>query len=107
MTDIRIAIAPAGAVPHPSRFTHTDTDGDRLLISTALLDDGTPGLYFRTDPNGSGLPLTDLDRLLAQLQVIAAASRDEAAEARTEENPEAACLRAMADEDIASHPDRI
>ncbi|MFE2323615.1 hypothetical protein ACFXD5_06775 [Streptomyces sp. NPDC059385] len=81
MTDIRIAIArPAGVTPHPSRFTHTDEDGDRLLISTALLSDGTPGIYFRTDPNGSGLPLTELDRLIAQLQVIAAASRAEAEE---------------------------
>ncbi|MCX5176756.1 hypothetical protein [Streptomyces virginiae] len=74
-------LAPAGAIPHPSRFTHTDADGDRLLISTALFDDGTPGLYFRTDPNGSGLPLTDLDALIAQLQVIAKASRAEADEA--------------------------
>jgi hypothetical protein len=83
MPDIRIGLipAPAGAVPHPSRFTHTDVDGDRLLISTALFDDGTPGLYFRTDPNGSSLPLTDLDALLAQLQVIAEASQAEADEA--------------------------
>ncbi|MFD4934461.1 hypothetical protein [Streptomyces virginiae] len=80
--EIRLAFArPAGAIPHPSRFTHTDEDGDRLLISTALLTDGTPGLYFRTDPNGSGLPLTEMDALIAQLQVIAAASRDEAAAA--------------------------
>ncbi|MFJ8163843.1 hypothetical protein ACIRBY_23350 [Streptomyces sp. NPDC096136] len=105
--EIRIALTPTGAVPHPSRFTHTDIDGDRLLISTALFDDGTPGIYFRTDPNGSGLPLTELERLLAQLQVIAAASREEAAGVQANEDPEAACLRAMADEDIASHPDRI
>ncbi|MEW1638612.1 hypothetical protein AB0469_31710 [Streptomyces sp. NPDC093801] len=107
MPDIHIALTPTGVIPHPSRFTHTDPDGDRLLISTAVFDDGTPGIYFRTDPNGSGLPLTDLERLLAQLQVIAAASREEAAEAQPEEELEAACLRAMADEDIASHPDRI
>jgi hypothetical protein len=83
MPDIRIGLipAPVGAIPHPSRFTHTDEDGDRLLISTALLNDGTPGIYFRTDPNGSGLPLTGLDTLIAQLQVIADASRDEAAAA--------------------------
>lgn len=81
-TNIRIAIAPAGAIPHPSRFTHTDVDGDRLLISTALFDDDTPGLYFRTDPNGSSVPLTGLDALIAQLQVIANASRDEAEAAK-------------------------
>ncbi|MFF4369667.1 hypothetical protein [Streptomyces sp. NPDC001594] len=106
-TDIRLAPTPAGAIPHPSRFTHTDPDGDRLLISTAVFDDGTPALYFRTDPNWSSLPLTDLGRLLAHLQVIAAASREEAAGVQAEEDPEAACLRAMADEDIASHPDRV
>ncbi|GAA3374676.1 hypothetical protein [Streptomyces racemochromogenes] len=77
-TDIRIVMIRTGAVPHPSRFTHTDVDGDRLLISTALFDDGTPGLYFRTDPNGSSLPLTDLDTLIARLRVIAEASREEA-----------------------------
>jgi hypothetical protein len=69
---------PAGAVPHPSRYSHTDVDGDRLLISTALFDDGAPGLYFRTDPNGSSVPLTELPALIAQLQVIADASITEA-----------------------------
>jgi hypothetical protein len=73
---------PAGAVPHPSKYSHTDVDGDRLLISTALFDDGTPGLYFRTDPNGSSVPLTDLPALIAQLQVIADASTAEAEEQR-------------------------
>ncbi|MFG2826052.1 hypothetical protein ACGFWI_00990 [Streptomyces sp. NPDC048434] len=77
-TEIVTILQPAGAVPHPSRYTHTDVDGDRLLISTALFDDGTPGIYFRTDPNGSSVPLTDLPGLIAQLQVIADASRDEA-----------------------------
>lgn len=70
---------PAGAVPHDSAFKHTDIDGDRLLISTAVFDDGTPGLYFRTDPNGSSLPLADLPALIAQLQVIADAATAEAA----------------------------
>ena len=80
-TEIITILAPAGAIPHPSRFTHTDPDGDRLLISTALLDDGTPGIYFRTDPNGSGLPLSELPALLAQLPLIAEASQLEADEA--------------------------
>jgi hypothetical protein len=73
---------PAGAVPHPSRYSHTDVDGDRLLISTALFEDGTPGLYFRTDANGSSVPLTELPALIAQLQVIADASTAEAEEQR-------------------------
>lgn len=85
-TEIVTILAPTGAIPHPSRFMHTDVDGDRLLISTALFEDGTPGLYFRTDSNGSSVPLTDLDALIAQLQVIADASRDEA-EAATRPTP--------------------
>ncbi|MEU3603751.1 hypothetical protein ABZ714_34350 [Streptomyces sp. NPDC006798] len=80
MTSTHIVIhAPAGAEPHSSAYRHTDVDGDRLLISTAVFDDGTPGIYFRTDPNGSSVPLTDLAALVAQLQVIADASRAEAA----------------------------
>ncbi|MGW9238023.1 hypothetical protein ACWGRL_04695 [[Kitasatospora] papulosa] len=69
---------PAGAIPHDSAYKHTDIDGDRLLISTAKFDDGTPGLYFRTDPNGSSVPLAELPALIAQLQVIADAARAEA-----------------------------
>ncbi|MFI5831032.1 hypothetical protein ACIA6C_27925 [Streptomyces sp. NPDC051578] len=80
-TEIITILPPAGAAPHPSRYSHTDMDGDRLLISTALFDDGTPGIYFRTDPNGSGVPLADLPALIAQLQVIADASQVEAQEA--------------------------
>ncbi|MFD5900975.1 hypothetical protein ACFWHG_05685 [Streptomyces microflavus] len=80
-TEIITILAPSpGAVPHPSRYAHSDIDGDRLLISTALFPDGTPGLYFRTDPNGSSVPLTDLPALIAQLQVIADASTAEAEE---------------------------
>ena len=80
-TVISVILAPAGATPHESAYKHTDEDGDRLLISTALFDDGTPGIYFRTDPNGSGVPLTELPALIAQLQVIAEASKAEAQEA--------------------------
>lgn len=72
---------PSGAVPHESAYKHTDVDGDRLLISTALFDDGTPGIYFRTDPNGSSIPLTELPALITQLQVIAEAAQTEAQEA--------------------------
>ena len=72
---------PSGVVPHESAYKHTDVDGDRLLISTALFDDGTPGIYFRTDANGSSVPLAELPALIAQLQVIADASKAEAEEA--------------------------
>lgn len=81
MSEIRVILQPAGAIPHESRFAHTDVDGDRLLISTALMPGNLPGIYFRTDPNGSSVPLTDLPRLIAQLQVIADAARTEADEA--------------------------
>lgn len=72
---------PAGAIPHESAYKHTDIDGDRLLISTALMPGNVPGIYFRTDPNGSSVPLTDLPALIAQLQVIAEAAQAEAEEA--------------------------
>ncbi|MFF8716191.1 hypothetical protein ACF07T_32870 [Streptomyces sp. NPDC015184] len=76
-----LAPQPGGVVPHSSRYAHTDVDGDRLLISTARFPDGTPGIYFRTDPPGSSVPLTDLPKLIAQLQVIADTSAAEATEA--------------------------
>lgn len=77
-TDIRVILQPAGAVPHESRYAHTDIDGDRLLISTALLPGNVPSVYFRTDPNGSSVLLADLPGLIAQLQVISDASQAEA-----------------------------
>lgn len=80
-SEIRVVLAPAGAVPHESRYAHTDIDGDRLLISTALMPGNVPGIYFRTDPNGSSVPLADLPQLVAQLQVIAEAAQAEAREA--------------------------
>jgi hypothetical protein len=79
--EIRVVLQPAGAIPHESAFKHTDIDGDRLLISTALMPGNVPGIYFRTDPNGSSVPLADLSALIAQLQVIAEASQAEANEA--------------------------
>ncbi|WP_405794065.1 hypothetical protein [Streptomyces sp. NBC_01506] len=80
--EIVTILAPAGAVPHPSRYAHIDVDGDRLLIATALMPGNVPGIYFRTDADGSSVPLADLPALIAQLQVIAAASQTEAEEAR-------------------------
>jgi len=81
-TEIVTILRPAGAIPHESRYAHTDIDGDRLLISTALMPDNVPGIYFRTDPNGSSITLAELPALIAQLQVIADASQSEADEAQ-------------------------
>ncbi|MFI0233090.1 hypothetical protein [Streptomyces sp. NPDC017086] len=80
MSEIRVVLQAAGAIPHESAYKHTDIDGDRLLISTALMPGNVPGIYFRTDPNGSSVPLADLPQLIAQLQVIADAARAEAHE---------------------------
>lgn len=89
-TEIRVILQPAGAIPHESRFAHTDIDGDRLLISTAVMPDAVPGLYFRTDPNGSTVPLTDLPYLIARLQVIADAAKAEAAAEANRDRPDGA-----------------
>lgn len=81
MTEIRMAIASAfGFLPHESAFTHVDEDGDRLLISSAVMNDGGPGIYFRSDIRGSGLPLSELPRLIEQLSVMAEVARQEAGE---------------------------
>jgi len=80
-TEIITFLPAAGAVPHPSRYSHTDPDGDRLLISTALMPGNVAGIYFRTDPNGSAVTVEDLPGLIAQLQIIADASKAEADEA--------------------------
>lgn len=40
-------------------LTYTDCDGDRIAVFTSDIN-GTPGVYFRTDPNGCSIPLADL-----------------------------------------------
>jgi hypothetical protein len=77
-TEIITVLAPAGEEPHPSRYSHTDVDGDRLLISSAVMPGNVPGIYFRTDPDGSSVPVTELHALIAQLQVIAEVAKEEA-----------------------------
>lgn len=57
--------------PQPPRYHHTDVDGDRLLITTADIPDVGPGVMFRTDPNGSSVPLAEIPNLMARLQEIA------------------------------------
>jgi len=72
-------------------YKHTDVDGDRLLVSPAVFtapatapDPVAPGIYFRTDRNGSSIPLTDLPAFIARLQTIADTARAEAAQEPTQ-----------------------
>ncbi|MBP0456234.1 hypothetical protein [Streptomyces montanisoli] len=53
----------------------TDVDGDRLLASVAVIPEQGPGVYFRTDPSGSSVPLDQLDAFIARLHTIADAAR--------------------------------
>ncbi|MCE7083470.1 hypothetical protein [Streptomyces sp. ST2-7A] len=57
--------------PQPPRYHHTDTDGDLLLITTAEIPQRGPGVYFRTDPRGSSVPLDEIPALLEALEEIA------------------------------------
>jgi hypothetical protein len=62
-------------IPPQPEFRHTDVDGDRLLITTADIPGQGPGIHFRTDPDGSSVPLGRLDELISQLQTIAESAR--------------------------------
>ncbi|WP_063735591.1 hypothetical protein [Streptomyces sp. RTd22] len=72
MTDMRIAFVQPD---QPPRYHHTDVDGDRLLITTADIPGTGPGVYFKTDPNGSSVPVADLPALIGKLTAIEAAAR--------------------------------
>lgn len=52
-----------------------DVGGDRLLASTAAVPEQGPGIYFRTDPAGSSVPLDQLEAFIARLHTIADAAR--------------------------------
>ena len=54
-TEIIAVLAPAG----DNGLIYRDTDGDGIAVYTADID-GTPGVYFRTSPNGCAIPLADL-----------------------------------------------
>lgn len=73
MTDIRVAFVEPDPLPS---FHWNDVDGDRLLIAPADIPGQGAGIHFRTDPNGSSIPLDRLDELIGQLRVIADAARD-------------------------------
>jgi uncharacterized membrane protein (UPF0127 family) len=72
VTEIVTILPPGGTQP---KYTHTDVDGDRLLITTATFDDGARGVMFRTDTSGSAVPLAEMPALLAKVQVIMAAMK--------------------------------
>jgi hypothetical protein len=55
-TEIIHVLAPSS---DGNGLTYTDADGDRIAVFTANIN-GTPGVYFRTDPNGCAIPLADL-----------------------------------------------
>jgi hypothetical protein len=74
-TEIIAVMAPAG----DNGWKYTDQDGDRIVVFTANID-GTPGVYFRTDPNGSAIPLADLEAFIAAVRDTA----ERAVEATTE-----------------------
>jgi hypothetical protein len=75
MPDVRIAFAHGDPQPE---FRHTDVDGDQLFVTTAHIPGQGPGIYFRTDPTGSSIPVDGLDDLITQLRVIADAAKDDA-----------------------------
>jgi hypothetical protein len=61
----------------PPKFTYADVDGDRLLITTADIPDAGGGVYFKTDPNGSSVPLSELPALIEKLKEIADAAGEQ------------------------------
>ena len=73
MPEARIAFVEPDPLPS---FHHVDVDGDRLLIATADIPGQGAGICFRTDPNGSSIPVGRLDELIDQLRVIADAARE-------------------------------
>lgn len=57
--------------PQPPKYTHTDPDGDRLLITTANIPGQGAGVYFRTDQTGCGVPVAEIPALIERLKEIA------------------------------------
>jgi len=67
--DNRIAFVSGGPAPE---YRHEDVDGDHLLITSADIPDVGPGVYFRTDPQGSSVPFAEIPALIEALTKIAA-----------------------------------
>lgn len=65
-TEIISAIIPTG----DDGWKYTDVDGDRIAIFTADIN-GTPGVYFRTDPNGCSIPIADLEAFITAVRQTA------------------------------------
>ncbi|MEU4092019.1 hypothetical protein [Streptomyces sp. NPDC026673] len=57
------------------KYHRADVDGDRLLIAVGEIPGQGAALYFRTDRNGSGVPVDELPELIVRLQQIADAAR--------------------------------
>lgn len=55
-TEIIAVLAPTN---DDNGLIYRDTDGDGIAVYTADIN-GTPGVYFRTSPNGCAIPLADL-----------------------------------------------
>jgi hypothetical protein len=77
MTETRMAFVRPDS---PARFHHTDVDGDRLLITTADIPGVGPGLYFRTDHDGSVVSIAELSALIEHMRTIVDASIEYAIE---------------------------
>ena len=65
-TEIIAALTPTG----DTGWKYTDVDGDRIAVFTSDIN-GTPGVYFRTDPNGCSIPVADLEALIEAIRVTA------------------------------------
>jgi hypothetical protein len=74
-TEIITVMAPAG----DNGWKYTDIDGDRIAVFTANIE-GTPGVYFRTDPNGAAIPLADLEAFIAAVRETAQRSAENSTE---------------------------
>jgi hypothetical protein len=65
-TEIITVLAPVG----DTGWKYTDVDGDRIAVYTSDIN-GAPGVYFRTDPNGCSIPVTDLEAFIEGLRETA------------------------------------
>lgn len=71
--EIRVAFVHPDPLPS---FHWVDADGDRLLIAPADIPGQGAGICFRTDPNGSSIPVDRIDELIDQLRIIADAAKE-------------------------------
>lgn len=65
-TEVISVMTPTG----DDGWKYTDVDGDRIAVFTADIN-GTPGVYFKTDANGSSIPLADLEQFIGAVRATA------------------------------------